>query len=77
MQSLLNYYPNYSTRRLYFGEVETSFSHLIPSVGIVTVIDAATGAHLITTGGAHIYGHLHPPPRHNLCEESRIVNTNK
>jgi len=23
----LNYYPNYSTRRLYFGVVETPYSH--------------------------------------------------
>ena len=25
VQRLLNYYPNYSTRRLYFGEVETPY----------------------------------------------------
>ena len=26
VQRLLNYYPNYSTRRLYFGEVETPYN---------------------------------------------------
>ena len=26
IQRLLNYYPNYSTRRLYFGEVETPYN---------------------------------------------------
>ena len=25
VQRLLNYFPNYSTRRLYFGEVETPY----------------------------------------------------
>ena len=30
VQRILNYYPNYPTHRLYFGEVETSYRAALP-----------------------------------------------
>ena len=38
MQRLLNYYPNYSTRRLYFGAVETPYGGETREIIIALVI---------------------------------------
>ena len=38
VQRILNYYPNYSNHRLYFGEVETPYKHGA-SLAFVAVLD--------------------------------------
>ena len=39
VQRMLNYYPNYSTRRLYFGEVETSYYQYFEKLASASPVD--------------------------------------